>query len=57
MPDFSLEDEALGQGHAVICGIDEVGRGSWAGPVVAGAVILDKGRLSAMLVAELDDAS
>ena len=56
MPDFSLEDEALGQGHAVVCGIDEAGRGPWAGPVVAGAVILDKGRLSAMLVAELDDS-
>ena len=53
MPDFSLEDEALGQGHAIVCGIDEAGRGPWAGPVVAGAVILDKGRLSATLVAEL----
>lgn len=26
----------------VVVGIDEVGRGCWAGPVVAGAVILDK---------------
>lgn len=25
----------------LICGIDEVGRGPWAGPVTAGAVILD----------------
>lgn len=29
---------------AVICGIDEVGRGPWAGPVCAGAVILDPDR-------------
>ncbi len=29
--------------YGVICGIDEVGRGSLAGPVVAGAVILPKG--------------
>ena len=28
--------------YAYICGIDEVGRGPWAGPVVAGAVILPK---------------
>lgn len=26
--------------HEIICGIDEVGRGPWAGPVVAAAVIL-----------------
>lgn len=28
-----------------VCGIDEVGRGPWAGPVVAAAVILDPARL------------
>ncbi len=27
--------------HQIICGIDEAGRGPWAGPVCAGAVILD----------------
>lgn len=26
---------------AVVCGVDEVGRGAWAGPLVAGAVVLD----------------
>lgn len=56
MPDFSLETAAQRDGHAVVCGIDEAGRGPWAGPVVAGAVVLDKGRLSAVLVAELDDS-
>lgn len=25
----------------IVCGVDEAGRGPWAGPVVAGAVILD----------------
>ncbi|MEO9968519.1 MAG: ribonuclease HII [Hyphomonadaceae bacterium] len=28
----------------IICGIDEAGRGPWAGPVTAGAVILDAGQ-------------
>jgi ribonuclease HII len=36
-PDFT--HELAGPGP--VCGIDEVGRGSWAGPVVAAAVILD----------------
>ena len=37
MPDLSLESGLAG----VVCGVDEVGRGSLAGPVVAAAVILD----------------
>ena len=41
LPDFKFEQEALDRGHAIICGIDEAGRGPWAGPVVAAAVILD----------------
>ena len=40
-PDFSFERAALAQGFASVCGIDEAGRGPWAGPVVAAAVILD----------------
>jgi ribonuclease HII len=28
-------------GHALVAGVDEAGRGAWAGPVVAAAVILD----------------
>jgi ribonuclease HII len=40
-PDFSFELAAQKQGHSFICGIDEAGRGPWAGPVVAAAVILD----------------
>jgi ribonuclease HII len=40
-PNFSFESAALDEGHTIICGIDEAGRGPWAGPVVASAVILD----------------
>jgi ribonuclease HII len=36
-PDMSFERE----GPAPVCGLDEVGRGPWAGPVVAAAVVLD----------------
>ncbi|MEM7124579.1 MAG: ribonuclease HII [Pseudomonadota bacterium] len=32
-------------GAPVVAGVDEVGRGPWAGPVVAAAVILDTARL------------
>ncbi len=56
MPDFSLEAAARGEGHALIAGIDEAGRGPWAGPVVAAAVILDGARLSPELRASLDDS-
>ncbi len=40
-PDFSFERTAHAKGYARVCGIDEAGRGPWAGPVVAAAVILD----------------
>ncbi len=40
-PSFTFESNAFALGHALICGIDEAGRGPWAGPVVASAVILD----------------
>lgn len=36
---FSVESTLWNQGINLICGIDEVGRGCFAGPVVAGAVI------------------
>jgi len=39
-----FEDEARARGFHLIAGVDEVGRGALAGPVVAGAVILDPAR-------------
>jgi ribonuclease HII len=44
-PDFSREDALLARGLSRIAGLDEVGRGPLAGPVVASAVILDPARL------------
>lgn len=41
MPDFSLEAKAAEAGFIRIAGIDEAGRGPWAGPVVAAAVVFD----------------
>ncbi|MGI9481399.1 MAG: ribonuclease HII [Hyphomicrobiales bacterium] len=40
-PDFSLETAALSRGFQRVAGVDEAGCGPWAGPVVAGAVVLD----------------
>ena len=38
-PGFELENALWGQGTTYVAGVDEVGRGPLAGPVVAGAVI------------------
>jgi len=56
MPDFTFENAARAQGFGLICGIDEAGRGPWAGPVVAGAVILDPQTMSDNLIRGLDDS-
>lgn len=50
MPDFSLE----GQVNGVVIGVDEAGRGPWAGPVVAGAAYITEGQ--AALFSELNDS-
>ncbi len=39
-PDYTREDSLRAQGYARIAGVDEVGRGPLAGPVVAAAVVL-----------------
>lgn len=67
MPDFSLEQALLSelstegpkpgaQAGARIVGLDEVGRGPWAGPVVAAAVWIDQQALPAALLTRLDDS-
>ena len=52
MPDFELEARLEGR----IAGIDEAGRGPWAGPVAAAAVVLDQAALPDTLRNGLDDS-
>ncbi len=56
MPDFSIELSKTGPNVRIVCGVDEAGRGPWAGPVVAGAAVLDPHTLPADLAADLDDS-
>ncbi|MCK4891265.1 MAG: ribonuclease HII, partial [Candidatus Pacebacteria bacterium] len=39
IPNFSREEKLFQKGYKYIAGVDEVGRGPLAGPVVAGAVV------------------
>ncbi len=56
MPDFAAEDRlGLSEGRIVV-GLDEAGRGPWAGPVVAAVVWLEPRRCSRWLRATLDDS-
>lgn len=56
-PDLSHEFALRGQGMRAIAGLDEAGRGAWAGPVVAGAVILPLERFDlAGVLAEVTDS-
>jgi len=56
-PDFSFEDrETLANPDLSVCGIDEVGRGPLAGPVVAAAVVLRRDTCHAPLWAQINDS-
>lgn len=39
-PSISLEKSLWKKGYLNVVGVDEVGRGPWAGPVIAGAVVI-----------------
>lgn len=47
MPTLTLETLARQAAGGPVCGVDEAGRGPWAGPVSAAAVILDPNDLPA----------
>jgi ribonuclease HII len=38
--DFAVERTFFARGHRSVAGVDEVGRGPWAGPVIAAAVLV-----------------
>jgi ribonuclease HII len=40
-PDLKVEGRLRNRGHAVVAGLDEVGRGAWAGPVSVGVAVVD----------------
>lgn len=44
-PDWQFEKALAHDGFSRVCGVDEVGRGPLAGPVVAAAVILDQSNI------------
>lgn len=52
MPDFEIENSI----DAIVAGIDEAGRGPWAGPVVAGAVVILDKNIEKSLLEGLDDS-
>jgi len=55
MPHFRLEIEVAGK-EGRVAGVDEVGRGPWAGPVVAAACVLARRKLPKDLRDRIDDS-
>ncbi|WP_229023116.1 ribonuclease HII [Actinomarinicola tropica] len=43
-PTLAVEREMWAAGHDVVVGVDEVGRGAWAGPLTVGAAVVPKDR-------------
>ena len=43
-PNRRIEEALWDAGHQVVVGVDEVGRGSWAGPLSVGAAVLPRDR-------------
>ncbi len=43
-PSLQVERQLWAEGHEVVVGIDEVGRGAWAGPLTLGAAVVPRDR-------------
>ncbi|HEX9529949.1 MAG TPA: ribonuclease HII [Acidimicrobiales bacterium] len=44
VPSLAVERQLWTDGHEVVVGVDEVGRGAWAGPLSVGAAVLPQDR-------------
>src|SRR5438128_6052746 len=44
IPGLDVERSLWDEGHDVVVGVDEVGRGAWAGPISVGAAVLPSDR-------------
>ncbi|MFH0856826.1 MAG: ribonuclease HII [bacterium] len=44
-PTLNYEKKLFSQGYNFIAGVDEAGRGAWAGPLVAATVIMPRGKI------------
>lgn len=53
-PDDRLEHELFGAGARYIAGVDEVGRGSWAGPLSVGVAVVDVAALGSFPIGVRD---
>jgi len=42
IPDFATERALINSGAALVAGMDEVGRGAIAGPVMVGVVVVNR---------------
>ena len=56
MPSFHFELRCETEGAVRIAGVDEVGRGPLAGPVVAAVAVIDRGRATRKLLSLIDDS-
>jgi ribonuclease HII len=55
-PNLSHEDRLWSAGYRHVAGVDEAGRGAWAGPVVAASVIVPPGATLSGVWAEVCDS-
>ena len=55
-PDLNFEIALWEGGQTLVAGVDEAGRGAWAGPVAAGAVILPADRMIAAQLPGVNDS-